>query len=250
MTKHYLAEFVLASRSGVPANNVVNTFSVIGPDAPTPTQFDHLEAAIFGFYNVAQTGQTNALYKYLSHAINQSGHALHIYERPSAPGSLGSPVKSYVGMGFDNDTIGSIPEEVACCLSLLTAVTAPEVLSAIDTAIPSDESAIDQGAPTTHSGHDRPASRVRGRLYLGPFNSGVLATDSNGRSEPSAAFRTDVLADATALPGNLGADWGWEVFSKRSWSGNLVTHGYVDDAWDTQRRRGMRATTRSTFVVP
>lgn len=249
MTKHYAVEMKLHSKSGVPANDVVNTFSVVGPDAPTGPQFDTLEAAVMRFYNHQATGAANALRQYLSGSINQTGHAINIYRRPDAPGSLGSPVKAYAGLGFDTAPAGSIPEEVACCMSLQTDLVLAETAPGIDSSIPTSEAARDAGAPEFHSGHDRLQSRFRGRIYLGPFNSGVLATDTNGRSEPLLSFRTDLTLIAEAFVADLGADWGWEVFSRRAWAGSLVTHGYIDDAWDTQRRRGQKATTRTTFVL-
>lgn len=93
-----------------------------------------------------------------------------------------------------------------------------------------------------------PRARQRGRIYLGGW--GALAnTASPGR--PSSGVITDVISAATQLLADVsgGTDTiAWCVYSATA--GNVyypIVGGWVDDAWDTQRRRGVSATSRTTW---
>lgn len=91
-------------------------------------------------------------------------------------------------------------------------------------------------------------SRRRGRLYLGPLKASVVDV---GRISP-----TDQGTIATATKGlvdNLyasGADFA--VYSRVESAAFAVTNGWVDNAVDVQRRRGLTSTARTTWtrVVP
>lgn len=113
----------------------------------------------------------------------------------------------------------NIPEEVALCLSF-------------------------QGAKT--SGVNQ--ARRRGRLYLGPFSNGILGASSAG-NRPLASAVTAIVAGAQSL---LTASVGsttpkWAVYSPSNASAVEVRNGWVDNAFDTQRRRGIDPTSRTTF---
>nr|CRY96437.1 hypothetical protein [uncultured prokaryote] len=94
---------------------------------------------------------------------------------------------------------------------------------------------------------DRNIPRSRGRLYIGPL---TIATSSNGR--PGAALTTALLTGATELvdlttaPGSEAA---WAVYSVADGLAKNITDGWVDNAFDTQRRRGDAPTARETFPV-
>lgn len=111
----------------------------------------------------------------------------------------------------------SLPSEVATCLSFRAAVTS--------------------GVP---------AARRRGRLYLGPLN--INANNVDGR--PGVGWRDTIIAAATTF-GNLhtgvvleGQDWC--VYSPTDGVARVVQFAYVDDAFDTQRRRGVDPVARTT----
>lgn len=90
-----------------------------------------------------------------------------------------------------------------------------------------------------------PQRRRRGRIYLGPFHTGALTT----AGRPHA----DLINDAVAFGNFLAAassGWTgtkWVVWSEVDASSAVVTNGWVDNAFDTQRRRGVAPTTRTTF---
>jgi hypothetical protein len=88
--------------------------------------------------------------------------------------------------------------------------------------------------------------RRRGRLYLGPFASNANGT--GGVVLP--ALRTAIANAADTFLGLSGTtDWQWGVISMAGIGVGFtpVVSGWVDDAWDIQRRRGLRPTTRTTF---
>jgi hypothetical protein len=47
----------------------------------------------------------------------------------------------------------------------------------------------------------------------------------------------------------LGTGYDWCVYSPTSNMLFPISQIWVDDAWDTQRRRGVKATTRTTYNV-
>lgn len=120
-----------------------------------------------------------------------------------------------------NDT--PLPPELAVCLSF-------------------------QGTP--QSGVNQ--ARKRNRVFLGPFNSlstdnSTAIVDTNGRP---ATHLLDAIRDAAQTllnESNSIGSFAWIVWSELA-GGENVVNGWVDDEWDTQRRRGRLATTRLTFT--
>lgn len=91
-----------------------------------------------------------------------------------------------------------------------------------------------------------PQARRRNRIYL-PFLT-AAANSTDGR--PAGAFLTAVetaAADLLAASGPTSADWQWMVYSPTDNAIDLVDNGWIDNEWDTQRRRGRIATSRYTF---
>lgn len=89
-----------------------------------------------------------------------------------------------------------------------------------------------------YAGANQP--RTRGRIYLGPFASGVMD------ERPPAVLRNAVLAFASDISGAGGVDALWQQVSKTTGARSDVTNWWVDNAWDTQRRRGAAPTGRLT----
>lgn len=99
--------------------------------------------------------------------------------------------------------------------------------------------------------------RRRGRVYLGPFSQTVCTT-LLGRTRVDTAVRTALIAAAQTLHNTslAATGWKWCVYSRtsaneggssESWA-VPVAQGWIDDAFDTQRRRGPAPSTRSTFT--
>lgn len=106
-----------------------------------------------------------------------------------------------------------------------------------------------------------PAQRRRGRIYLGPVAqaAGVVV---GSQLRPTDAVRATVAAAAAGLQNGRPHTASptlrlrWSIFSPTTVAHggtlgqafNDVLSGWVDDAFDTQRRRGAAPTTRATFT--
>lgn len=94
-------------------------------------------------------------------------------------------------------------------------------------------------------------ARRRGRIFFGPFNPGALASPdaTTGFPLPSPALIGRISAGLQQLSSVLNplASVTWSVHSRvaNGWYG--VENGWVDNDFDTQRRRGPRATARTTW---
>ena len=99
-----------------------------------------------------------------------------------------------------------------------------------------------QAAPVSGS----PAARRRGRLYIGPLGQNAL---SNTTGRPTTGL-IDAMATAAAalrLASDATADWSWAVWSGVDSAAREVFRGWVDNDFDTQRRRGQQATARTAW---
>jgi hypothetical protein len=100
-------------------------------------------------------------------------------------------------------------------------------------------------------GDTRPASDRRGRLYLGPLNTLAIGAGTNGPGL-SVGFRTAAAAAAKALADAIIAvaiRFAWVVFSRALGVAFPIINGWIDDAFDTIRSRGILASTRTLFTV-
>ena len=87
--------------------------------------------------------------------------------------------------------------------------------------------------------------RKRGRIYLGPLRADTGTTVGNV-IRPSTAIRTNVAgAGATLI--DLSGVVRWGVLSQADEVIWQIDHGFIDDAFDTQRRRGEDPTARTEF---
>lgn len=160
----------------------------------------------------------DALRPYMSGAITQLDHQIKWYDLP-----LVSPPNypfAETSFGLATAPAGTqLPAEVATCLSF-------------------------QGARVT----GLPQRRRRGRIYLGPLNTTALGSSTQvGRPIPgmitamtaaAAAFRSSVEAEGACY---------WGVWSTVDQALVEVTDGWMDNAFDTQRRRGLKETDRTVW---
>jgi len=87
----------------------------------------------------------------------------------------------------------------------------------------------------------------RGRTYLGPLSQTTLSTDGT----INASARTRVANAAALLIGDpLTRTHSLHILSRTKGITTPVTGGYVDNEYDTQRRRGYTAVTRTPVVAP
>jgi hypothetical protein len=100
--------------------------------------------------------------------------------------------------------------------------------------------------PTTNGG--TLSKRRRGRLYLGPMGAGTLDTYASGMGDArvkAETLNTIELAAEDVL--GSSEDVTWMQYSRVADEFNAVTQGFVDNAFDTQRRRGFAPTVRTVW---
>jgi hypothetical protein len=89
--------------------------------------------------------------------------------------------------------------------------------------------------------------RERGRIYLMPGLQTTITVDFERPNDPLLQWALDWYAVSNAsLPDLGGVDWKFGVWSVANQSFKQSQVAWVDDEWDTQRRRGLRATKRVT----
>lgn len=82
--------------------------------------------------------------------------------------------------------------------------------------------------------------RSRGRLYI-PVS--VMAVSPSGAFVPNST-QTTVSNLVPIFTGLGGIDVDWVVFSRRDNTSRPITNWFIDNSWDTQRRRGTKPTGR------
>lgn len=153
---------------------------------------------------------------YLSSVLAQNNHIYKLYD-------LEAPMPNYPIFEGTFNLSGSpagtpLPAEVAMCLSF-----------------------------QANRVSGQPQARRRGRIYLGP-----LSTAANTSGRPAAALLTAMLNAGEALYdtwSGLNSFGNWAVWSPTNATAVEIDELYVDDAFDTQRSRGLARTAVTTRVV-
>jgi hypothetical protein len=69
-------------------------------------------------------------------------------------------------------------------------------------------------------------------------------------STPGGAFIDSLAAACLAMAEiQFTSPGSWAVYSRVGLAMSVINHGYVDNEWDTQRRRGLDATSRELWAV-
>lgn len=214
--------------TGLPADSVFNTWHFFEKDGDGT---DAIATALDNFYNNAASGSPHPLAYYINGSRDRGAEKtlIRFYELPAAPGPIGSPIETaFVTLGAGS-THAALPSEVAAVMSFH-----------------SDLTGVAESTGTT-----RPAMRHRNRVYLGPLEADSIVTDDGSAAEIflSSNFLETVTHNAANLFLYTGASGNsfWGQWSKADWTMRKVTGGYVDNAPDTQRRRGEKATARTAL---
>lgn len=205
------AMVVFESQTGLPEDRVVNTWHFM-EDAVAAD----ISTALQAFYNGGGTPVNSLISEFASRATDKA--QVRVYDLADAQPR--PPTVFPFTLGGTGGT--PLPKECAVTLSYYA---------------------------------DRSLPRQRGRIYLGPINAGALQNASSDMNV-SATARGIIASAATVL---MGATPNWCVWSEArqleqpGGGGNFgaqpVTGGWVDDAVDIQRRRGLKARTRTMWGV-
>lgn len=217
----YLVQVTFPYVTGIPTDCSVNTFHFnwINPGDPESADYLHLDDALNTFYTYVFNA--SAAVMLMSGIVDNQHVNTKIYDltepEPRAPKYDSTNIYT-VGV----DVAFNTPLEVACCLSY-------------------------QGAKV--SGLDM-ASR-RGRIYLGPL--GDIANGGGSTTTfpaPPSAWVTRIVTAAHQLTvDTIGNGWEWVVYSRKNNTSTAIINGWVDNAWDTQRRRGNAPSSRVTWTA-
>lgn len=220
----FLARVTLKSTTGLPADNITNDFAFSMDDELAPSSGDLSACAtnLYDFYT--HNNNTHQIAYYLG-AVDRTYFDVKFWS--IVVGDLGSPIGDVVTSGGGTITAAGasagLPAEVAACLSFHGDLT--------DVPLETDGGTV------------RPAARRRGRVYIGPLNT--TANDTAGYTRLSSGFQNDIAASASVLIDDSTADgMHWCVWSRMDTVLYPVVGGFVDNEFDTQRRRGSKATGR------
>lgn len=146
--------------------------------------------------------------------VRQLNHSIKTYAM--ADPEPRAPIDEY-SWSFTNAPTGNpAPPELAICLSF-------------------------QGARV--SGESQ--ARRRGRIYLGPLDVADVASDgrpTSGLVNDAVTLGEGLLSASAGMTGGK-----WVVWSPTSNDSTEITNGWVDNAFDVQRRRGVSPTLRTTY---
>lgn len=236
-----LATVTFPSTSGFVEDAIVNTFA-IDADPAFDEAIDGLQilSPIADFYNTAVVpGVTIA--GFLSARLSRAANAA-LVEVYDLSGHLdGTPHGSPVTAGtFTLGAAGSasgLPSEVALAMTLRGFGWQDAPVEVPD--------GNDPGSAV-----DRPKQRRTGKLYIGPFNTTALGAEVNGEVRPHGDLVTALLNQGEKLTDDLLANNHiWAVWSRADQGMYQISELQVDNAFDTQRRRGADATVRTTRTV-
>jgi len=245
MTELLKVTTIMAFETGLPADIAETTLYFVddGEGEITSDNIGRVADCMETFWNEPVLTLASSLSSFISPVVSRTDerNGFRFVRLNSESGlEIGSPF--FIASTFEGTGAGQpLPQEVALCMSFKSA----------------DE--------------DGPLRRRRGRIYIGPLGEAHNAEAVDGAGRPTevlinainfAASRLqDQASDIATEP--VGSSTPWVVYSRPttdawnathpgderlSGSFHRVTDGWVDNEWDTQRRRGLKATTRSTWA--
>lgn len=223
-----LASVSLAARTGILKDETVVDF-VFDNDATSSSETTDIRDALVDFFN-ATTGTGFTLAHYIGYSRSRASAAskINIYDLDGhLDGSPhGSPTFAYtftLGAG-DTDRVIENPAQVALVLSFHA----------------------DLSGLVEESGATRPRARRRGRVYIGPLdNLNANAQAVDGPVIPSDNLINTLASAASDLLAASGVIW--SVWSRANAAVYEVVGGWVDNRFDTQRKRLTSPTIRTSW---
>jgi hypothetical protein len=217
---YFLVQNIFGLETGLPEDVIVNTFCFrndLGSVLPG-TPEDRASTAVVNFFKEATT-PSGALAGAAAGSIigimpnNVTSWSQKVYDLGAPPGGRAPVSYDLTSQMPPRSSAARLPHEVAVCLSLQTPVI---------------------------------GRRGRGRLFLGPFVNAVGENKPGGLAV-TEAWRKRFAHQASVLAAGNGVEMQWAIWSTTRSQFENVVGAYVDDAFDTQRRRGTKATVRTQW---
>lgn len=232
------AQVVIPHKSGFSEDAVVNTFAVSAPGfVGDNTDLGEVTIPLAQFYTRAD-GLGQKVGSWLGHGLSRTAGACQIKLFDITAHLNGSPHGSPFATDFFTlpapgvDT--TLPEEVA--LAITTRADGWQ------------EAAVElPDGPDAGSEVDRIRQRLSGRIYVGPLTGQAFESDAGFKARPKTALRDTLLNSLHRTTAELAANGhALIVWSRKNAGWSPVSHLQVDNAFDTQRRRGPDPTVRTT----
>lgn len=204
--------------TGLPRDVSQQTYCFIVPDA-SEEKLDDLCDTLARFYNVSAGVGATTFGRYLSSVVDRAFCWIDLYNVSITPS--GPPIHSKPFTFGPAYATQSLPLEVALVQSF-------------------------QGVKVS----SMPQSRRRGRNYLGPFCSQAMGAEA-GLPRPSGEIVACIAAAAERLANEvIDNDIGeWCVWSRSTGLFVPVANGWINNEWDTQRRREAKETDRVRWFL-
>jgi hypothetical protein len=222
---------VFEHQSALPRDRVVNTFTFQKGSAFSTSDYAAMVTSFDSFLQTVQAG----------------GVAVGAILGPQLSRSALPSIRSYIIDGHLDGTPAGSPANISS-LAALPAPLDPNPLPsevALCLSYNADYVTDFEFAPGS-----RPRQRDRGRIFVGPLIRTVVEMDSTThRPHPSTSVMTSLQQAAATLKADM-APLDWVVWSRKNAAVKPVVAVSVDDAFDTQRRRGERASSRALTTLP
>jgi hypothetical protein len=223
-TQYIHAQVILQNVDGLAVDEVENTFSFL-KDPGDP--FTSVTALLNGFYNALAPGASKPLGEYLSISLDR----------------VNPPQVKYYDVTAHLSGLPAGPPVAVAALAPLVAASGAYQYPNQCCATLSFYDSLSVSGETTRS--------HRGRIYFGPLDGPAVFTPAKG-PQLDPAFLTDATeackAMADAGPTSL-YPCNWMVWSRKLAAMNSVIGGFVYDQIDTQRRRRMSSTAKTSWVA-
>lgn len=216
--------FIGQGPSGLAIDRVVNTFHFWDAGARDPADVNACMNAVETFYTgVGGVGAapSTPVGDWLSPWVDRDAELRGYDMQEPGAGHNGEPPRTPtirpIHLGGPTSQAG-MPEEVACIITV-------------------------HGAPPL-------GKRRRGRIYIGPLVLGALTpATASTPGVPDSTFITNLTIAAKQLCDQVMTPLNWSIRSEKPQENYVpIVSGYVDNAFDTQRRRGPGPTQRTPFI--
>lgn len=228
ITGNFRAMAVFQGKSGFPEDRFINSWGFRNTALTGSPQdvADTIGTVLDAFY-FGPTPSARPLSGYMHPTVDFPASEYRVYDLGQAPPR--DPYIVAMTPGASTPSGSALPAEVAAVLSFVGAA---------------------QGWQGDVDGTDTdpinlPRRSRRGRIYLGPLG-GNAAEQTSDRFHISSTYMADVVDRALNVL-NTSENVTWRLVSPTMGAVTDVTGGWIDDAFDTQRRRGLAPTTRSTW---
>lgn len=221
-----LAVVTLNKKSMIPKDAVQNRFAFTTGTVPASVaELAEISSLIDNFYNAAQStgvGVTHWMASSLNPANNS--HSIDFYDLTGHLNgtSHGSPFRTEPFTLAGLPANEGLPDECAICISYHS----------------------DFGVDRESVGNTRPKARDRGRMYIGPLATGCVSIPDPNKEAVVTPNCLSTMRDAMStlvVNPNLVT---WCLWSRADAALKPVVGGFVDNAFDVQRRRGNAASNR------